>query len=283
MRQEGVPAFLRDRLARNPDLGPRVASGGVMAAVAIVPIVLGGPLLVLLAALAGMAMAWEFRRIHTRPAPAPRFQDALYVAVPAGAAVLATVAPPSQVVLMVVSAAVLHGVADRWGGRTWRWSVPGLVLIALACAAFPALRAAEPFGLMTVVWLVAVVVATDVGAYGVGRALRGPKLWPRVSPNKTWAGAVGGLVCAVIAGALVALATPEADVLRVCVVSAVTAAVAQAGDLCESTVKRHFGVKDAGTLIPGHGGALDRLDGFTAATLAVAATTYLNGKPVFLS
>jgi phosphatidate cytidylyltransferase len=128
-----------------------------------------------------------------------------------------------------------------------------------------------------------VVVATDVGAYAVGRAVGGPKLWPRVSPKKTWAGLAGGVGCAVAAGGLFSWATTGTNADLVCLVSAVAALVAQGGDLAESGVKRRFGVKDAGTLIPGHGGALDRLDGFLAATLAVAVSTYLHGKPVFLS
>jgi phosphatidate cytidylyltransferase len=278
-----LPAFLHERLERNPDLGPRIVSGAVIALIAAIPILLGGPLIALLAALAGGAMAWEFRQIHTHKADGPSLQNVLYAATPVLAVALLTIAPLWAAVLLVVIAAPLHGLADHFQGRSWRWSMPGLLVIGLASLAFPALRAMEPFGLITVLWIVAVVVSTDIGAYAFGRALGGPKLWPRVSPKKTWAGLLGGMLCAVLAGAVFAAATTDTNLVLVCMVSAVAALVAQGGDLCESAVKRHFGVKDAGTLIPGHGGVLDRLDGFVAATLAVAVSTYIHGRPVFLS
>jgi phosphatidate cytidylyltransferase len=278
-----LPAFLHQRLERNPDLGPRIVSGAVIALIAAIPIILGGPLIALLAALAGGAMAWEFRQIHTQKADGPSLQNVLYAATPVLAVALLIVAPLWVAVLLVVMAAPLHGLVDHLQGRSWHWSVPGLLVIGLACVAFPALRAMEPFGLITVLWIIMVVVSTDIGAYAFGRALGGPKLWPRVSPKKTWAGLLGGMLCAVLAGAVFAAATTDTNLALVCMVSAVAALVAQGGDLCESAVKRRFGVKDASALIPGHGGALDRLDGFVAATLAVAVSTYIHGRPVFLS
>jgi phosphatidate cytidylyltransferase len=278
-----LPPFLRDRLARNPDLAPRTMSALLIGTVAAVPIILGGPLIALLSAAAGGAMAWEYRRIHTEAADGLTLQNGLYAATPAIAVALLAVAPLWVAVLLVLLAAPLHGLVDHLQGRSWRWSVPGLLVIALACAAFPVLRGMEPFGLITVLWIIAVVVSTDIGAYAFGRALGGPKLWPRVSPKKTWAGLLGGMLCAVLAGAVFSAATTGTNVELVCAVSAIAAVVAQGGDLGESAVKRRFGVKDAGTLIPGHGGALDRLDGFVAATLAVAISTYIHGKPVFLS
>jgi phosphatidate cytidylyltransferase len=279
----GAAAFLRDRFARNPDLAPRLASALVIAALAAVPILLGGWLLALFAGAAGAAMAWEYRRIITRADPALVRGARVYAAVPAGAVALTTVAPWWAALIPVAVAAVVFGRLDHRQGRSWRWSLPGLLVIGWACVAFVTLRAMQPFGLMTVLWIIAVVVATDVGAYAVGRAVGGPKLWPRVSPKKTWAGLAGGVGCAVAAGGLFSWATTGTNADLVCLVSAIAALVAQGGDLAESGVKRRFGVKDAGTLIPGHGGALDRLDGFLAATLAVAVSTYLHGKPVFLS
>ena len=114
----------------------------------------------------------------------------------------------------------------------------------------------------------ATVWATDIFAYVVGRAIGGPLLWPRVSPNKTWAGAIGGLVGGVAAGTAVAYASGIGKLVAVGVVALVLSVLAQAGDLFESAVKRRFGAKDAGSLIPGHGGLMDRLDGFLVAALA---------------
>jgi phosphatidate cytidylyltransferase len=180
-------------------------------------------------------------------------------------------------------AAALHGWLDRRRGVAWRWSVPGLLVIGLACLGFLALRELPARGLTIVLWLILVVVATDVGAYAAGRRFGGPKLWPRVSPNKTWAGLGGGVLCAACTGAAVAVLTGGGMAGAAALLSAGLAVVAQGGDLVESAVKRRFGVKDAGRLIPGHGGLLDRLDGLTAATLAVVAAALLGARPGFLS
>lgn len=274
---------VRQRLAGNPDLLPRVRSALVIAGISAFPILLGGPLMALFAALACGAMAWEYRTVTTRADPALAGQALAYATVPVAAVALMPVVPLWASLGLVAVAALGFGAVDHRAGRSWRWSVPGLLVIGFACVAFVALRAMEPFGLMTALWIIAVVVATDVGAYAVGRAVGGPKLWPRISPKKTWAGLGGGIAAAVLAGGLFSWATTGTNADLVCLVSALAALVAQGGDLGESAVKRRFGVKDAGRLIPGHGGALDRLDGFVAATLAVAVSTFLHGKPVFLS
>lgn len=142
----------------------------------------------------------------------------------------------------------------------------GGVLIVAACAAIYALREGLG-GLDAVVWLVVLVTATDVGAYAAGRTIGGPKLAPRISPNKTWAGLLGGMAGAAAATAALGLigTAPVAGV----VAAALLAAAAQAGDLSESWAKRRAGVKDSGRLIPGHGGLLDRLDGYLTAAPAL--------------
>jgi phosphatidate cytidylyltransferase len=148
------------------------------------------------------------------------------------------------------------------------WGAGGVIYagIVLLCPVF--LRNDPQFGLQALLFLFAIVWATDILAYFVGRAVGGPLLWPRLSPNKTWAGAAGGLLGGVAAGIAVAYASggPRAAVAGVLAV--ILSIVAQCGDLFESAVKRRFGVKDASNLIPGHGGMMDRLDGFLVAALA---------------
>jgi phosphatidate cytidylyltransferase len=118
---------------------------------------------------------------------------------------------------------------------------------------------------MPLLWLFLVVWATDIFAYFVGRGIGGAKLAPSISPGKTWAGLVGGMLGAAVVGGIVSTATGGPIWLAI-VAAPVLAVVAQAGDLFESLLKRRAGVKDSGTLIPGHGGALDRLDGLLFAT-----------------
>jgi phosphatidate cytidylyltransferase len=129
------------------------------------------------------------------------------------------------------------------------------------------LRSDPEFGFAALLFLFATVWATDVFAYLVGRKLGGPLLRPQVSPNKTWSGAIGGLGGGVAAGTLVAYASSGTKPVAAAVLALILSIVAQGGDLFESAVKRRFGAKDASSLIPGHGGVMDRLDGFLFAAL----------------
>jgi len=131
------------------------------------------------------------------------------------------------------------------------------------------LRSDEPFGLRAVIFLILIVVTTDTAAFLSGRLLRGPLLWPRVSPKKTWSGLLGALVASAVVGALFSAFVSGASPLRLAIAGALLAAVAQAGDLAESALKRRFGAKDSGTILPGHGGVMDRVDGLVAAASAV--------------
>ena len=131
------------------------------------------------------------------------------------------------------------------------------------------LRGDEPWGFWAVLFVIAVVVATDVAAFICGRTFGGPKLAPAISPNKTWSGLAGGISAAALAAALFTWVTGS-SAIELAVLGAVLGAVAQAGDLTESALKRAFGVKDASNLIPGHGGFMDRADGIVAAAIAAA-------------
>lgn len=150
------------------------------------------------------------------------------------------------------------------------WMTAGLVYAGLLVLAPVILRRDPELGLVAILFLFAVVWVTDIAAYFAGRAIGGAKLWPAVSPNKTWSGAVGGAAGGVAAGLIVAkLAGLGLAPLLVLLALGLSVA-SQGGDLLESALKRRFGAKDAGHIIPGHGGLMDRLDGFlTAAALAV--------------
>jgi phosphatidate cytidylyltransferase len=131
------------------------------------------------------------------------------------------------------------------------------------------LRDDAEYGFVAIILLYAVVWSTDIAAYFVGRAVGGPKLLPQVSPKKTWSGAVGGTLAAVIVVVIVAKAAGLTAVAAIGLIAVALSIVAQVGDLFESFLKRRFGAKDSGHLIPGHGGLMDRLDGFV--TVAVFA------------
>lgn len=156
------------------------------------------------------------------------------------------------------------------------WYRIGAVYISLSFLAFSWLRGDDAQGLALVLWIFAVVWSTDIGAYLVGRQVGGPKLISRVSPNKTWAGLVGGSVFAAFASFLVGSYLKIGyDVRSLSIIGVLLAVVAQAGDLFESYVKRLGGKKDSGRIIPGHGGILDRIDGLMAVGIVVAASRIL--------
>lgn len=174
--------------------------------------------------------------------------------------------------LLAVSAAVfLFGTVDR----PMRWLGGGILYAGLPGVAAVALRGGGPLfaltnGLAAIAFVFLVVWATDSGAYFAGRRIGGPKLAPRISPKKTWSGAFGGLAAALLVGVAAGLALPEPSPVALALAALGLSAVSQVGDLGESAVKRHFGVKDSGHLIPGHGGIMDRVDGLVAALVAAA-------------
>ncbi len=153
------------------------------------------------------------------------------------------------------------------------WPAGGLFYAGFSAVSLSLLRGDEPFGFTAICFLFAVVWSTDIAAYFNGRALGGPKLAPRFSPNKTWSGALGGAAAAVAGGILVASLVAPPGSWVVPLLALLLSIVSQIGDLAESWVKRQFGAKDSGRLLPGHGGVLDRVDGLVAA----AALLYVFG------
>lgn len=236
----------------------RVVSGIVLAGVAVAAIAAGGVMFTGLVVAAVVLMAWEWDRLcgGTGWGPVPSLH--------AGAAVLTVLLATNDAWAMATGAAAA-GVAVTAGaafatGRAPRWVMAGYLYSTVPAFAVVWLRFEAPLGAVAVLWAFAVIWATDTGAYFSGRAIGGPKLAPRISPGKTWAGAIGGAVAATAAALVVAWWADVGPVWALAVAGMTVSVVGQAGDLLISRIKRRFRVKDSGTLIPGHGGVLDRLD-----------------------
>ena len=161
-------------------------------------------------------------------------------------------------------------------GERRLWTAAGFVYAAAAALASVLVRLDPAWGFAALILVLLVVWASDIGGYFAGRGIGGPKLWPRVSPKKTWAGAIGGFALSlVVAGGFAAFGYGQAGPLLL--LAAVLSIASQLGDLFESAVKRRFGVKDSSHIIPGHGGLMDRLDGFVAAVVLAAIFGLLRG------
>jgi len=185
-------------------------------------------------------------------------------------------------VLLAGAAVRLLWPAIRGGARIW--AAVGTVWIGAPCVALLWLAADPQAGRATIVWIFALVWATDSAAYLVGRQVGGPRLAPRWSPKKTWSGAVGGIAAAGAVGVITANILGISMLSPVSWISLGLSVAAQLGDLAESAAKRRFGVKDMSGLIPGHGGLLDRLDGMLSALAAAAILTLARGaSPVMWS
>ena len=181
----------------------------------------------------------------------------------------------ASIVLWEWSRLVVHG--RLRGFSRIDWLAAGVGYAAVLLFAPLILRRDPALGFAAIAFLFAVVWVTDIAAYFAGRALGGPKLWPAVSPKKTWSGAVGGTLAGIVAAILTVKLLGVSVSPMLVLVAGLLSVVAQAGDLLESAVKRHFGAKDAGSIIPGHGGVMDRLDGFLTAAAAAAMVGLIRG------
>ncbi len=173
--------------------------------------------------------------------------------------------------LLLAGALALREWLKLTAQRELIWRLAGFAYVLLFIWSLLHLRAQPDIGMALIYYLLAVVWATDIGAYVCGRIFGGPKLSPRWSPKKTWSGLVGGAVLAALCGAAVAFAFAAESLLLKALLGACLAIIGQVGDVMESALKRDAGVKDSGQLIPGHGGILDRIDGLMLAALALAA------------
>ena len=250
--------------AKFSDLKVRILSAVVLMVFAAAMIVAGGHFVAELVALGVALMLWEYRRFlvpdMTLTDPRLWLYCGLGIAV---VGVLEIISVPAALGVAAIGMAIV-ALVER---RNALWLAPGLAYIALGLSIMILIRAGLDNGLARILWIILVVIAADVGGYFAGRIFGGPKLWPRVSPKKTWAGSIGGIVLAGLMGAIFWIGgwIPQPQIV---LTSALIAAASQAGDLLESWIKRRYGVKDSSSLIPGHGGLLDRFDGLLGALWA---------------
>ena len=265
------PADPVDPAARAPrlsNLQTRVISAVVLAAVALSATWAGGIWFRLLAVAIGAAVFFEWATMAGRVASI-RQQAGSWVLVGLVLLALAVGMDAQTVFLGALGAALLVFLYGRLAGEGgWLWLAVAYAAIPAAALAF--LRDGDAAGLWAILFLFAVVWATDILAYFVGRAVGGPKLAPSISPGKTWSGAIGGAAARVAAGiGVAAAAASPASPWLIGLAALLLSVLSQMGDLFESGLKRRFGVKDSGWLIPGHGGVMDRVDGLVAAAIAL--------------
>ncbi|WP_226688480.1 phosphatidate cytidylyltransferase [Ruegeria arenilitoris] len=241
------------------DLSARILSAAVLIAIGSVEVWLGGLWFEAFIAIACGLMTWELVRMIDPDKVGVRVQLGILT----GVAVLISYHVPPLFKLPVLVAPALVGAGQV--GRSKTTYALFAVWIAAAGLGFISIRETMGFGWM--VWLISVVVATDVAGYFVGKTFGGPKFWPKVSPKKTWSGTAGGWAAAAIVGAVFAIYAGFGFMFVV--ISVLASMASQAGDIVESATKRKFGVKDSSNLIPGHGGFLDRFDGMMGAALFV--------------
>ena len=288
-----------DRSKTGPtSLQKRVLSAAVLIPFVLVEIYLGHPYWDLLVAVFGGLMAWEWARIcgrRSNPAdPAPAARLAASAIAPEGlvaiaAAVvaialesfpaLAPALPRGWPLILAGAVASTAAALPRHGLRA-AWFGLGTLYVTTPCFAILWIRAEPEAGLATMIWMLAIVIAADTGAYAAGRTIGGPKLAPRISPSKTWAGLGGAVISAGFVGFVTAIWLDRPVFWWLALASGALAVAEQVGDLAESAFKRRFGVKDSSHIIPGHGGVLDRVDGLLAVTVIVAALGYLMGSSV---
>jgi phosphatidate cytidylyltransferase len=279
LTEAGEPP-IRPAAQRWSDLRQRITSAAILAPLALVCLWFGGIAYALLIAVGAVGMALEWVRLCGER---PRSPPALALGVGIVAAMAATAAvQPLAGLLVLVAAATLALCLARAGGRSGMIAA-GVPYVGLAAIALLWLRDDPVAGRADLVFLVLVVWSSDIGAYLVGRWIGGPRLAPRISPGKTWSGAIGGLLGGCLCGLAVAhLFVAPSAAPHVIAVAALLGVVAQAGDLLESQIKRHFGVKDSGRTIPGHGGLLDRMDGMLTAGPVAALLALGLGRGVML-
>lgn len=255
------------------ELALRVCSALVLVPLALGAAYLGGWPFAVLWGLAAMVVLWEWNSLVAG-------SDQRIVLTTGGASLalaIALVLTGHLLAAVIVLAISTLGVASLAPAKRRTWIAAGVPYAGALGVAPIVLRSDNGEGFLAVIFLFAVVWTTDIAAYFAGRAIGGPKLMPRVSPNKTWSGAIGGTLAAVVVALALAKVTALTGLFAIAMLAVILSICAQGGDLFESFLKRRFGAKDSGHLIPGHGGLMDRLDGFVTASVVAALIGLLRG------
>ncbi|MGR6430913.1 phosphatidate cytidylyltransferase [Rhizobium sp. PAMB 3182] len=248
------------------ELQLRIISGVVMAAVVLVVTWYGGLPFRVMAAAIGLLIYYEWSTITRLPDVDLQGNAWGWISV-AVIGLNVVFGDDSFAVPLLFGAVAAAALLVAVRKRSW-WLPGGILYAGLSSISLAAIRGDSQPGLVAMLFVFAVVWGTDVLAYFTGRAIGGPKLAPRISPGKTWSGAIGGAVFGVLAGCAVIYAEFAEPGLWIIVIAFALSVCSQAGDLFESFVKRRFGVKDSSHLIPGHGGVMDRVDGLVFACFA---------------
>lgn len=224
----------------------------------------------LLVGAVALIMCWEWGRVVRGQGVDGTF--AIHAAASAAACYFATTGQMLAAVASVGAGAVA---LFAWSAGHRVMSAVGAAYVGLPVVALLWFRGSPLLGLEAIFFLFTVIWTTDIAAFAAGRSIGGPKLWPRVSPNKTWSGFVGGIAASAVAGGIFAQFVDGASTLSLAATAGFLALVAQLGDLAESAMKRNFGVKDTSSIIPGHGGVMDRADSTVAVSVAAAMLALL--------
>lgn len=250
------------RSSHLPELLTRALSAAIMAAIAIGAVLAGSWFFLALVITGALITNWEWAKL-TRGEGSDRLAIAQAIALIA--VIIATAANRADVALGLLAVAVIGTLWAEKGQAHAAWAAAAPLYLGLPAIALIWLRSGPVYGLHAVLFLLLVGWMADTAAYIGGKLIGGPKLAPRISPKKTWAGLICGILAPGLLGYVLAWFLSPGQAMPLAVLGAGLALASQLGDLGESAVKRHFGVKDASGLIPGHGGLLDRIDGLLLA------------------
>ncbi|MEL7025802.1 MAG: phosphatidate cytidylyltransferase [Pseudomonadota bacterium] len=251
------------------DLSTRLLTGGLLAAGGALAIVLGGSVFVLVIALTAGILVWE---LTLMVAPEVKNRSVIFALLSALAVAMATDFDREWAIGLALLPAIL-GLLTL-GMRRWLFFAFAL---AIQGAAYELVVFRDAFGVKWLLWLLLVVIATDICGYFAGRIIGGPKFWPKVSPKKTWAGIIAGWAGAAAVGLVFILITGAGPIVMI--LSVALSFASQMGDAAESALKRYVGVKDSSDILPGHGGVFDRFDGVLGASILMLLIAQVTTTP----